>query len=97
MSHVAPTQVVFPWKATARTVVQSVAGVLLGAVSIIGTVNIFAPQVLVAVVDVLPAEWAVWATGAVAFIGVLSGAVARVMAIPGVNEWLKKVALGASV
>jgi hypothetical protein len=91
-----PTQVTYPWAATARTVLQSVAGVILGASAFVAGLAILAPQFLVAVADILPPEWLAWATGAVATIGALAGAFARIMAIPGVNAWLTKVKLSAS-
>jgi len=90
------TQVAHPTNAAVRTALQSVAGVVLTAASVIATLAILAPQFLVAVQDILPPEWAAYAAGAVAFIGTLSGVVARLMAIPGVNEWLTQIKLGAT-
>lgn len=91
-----PTQVAYPWTAAARTVVQTVAGVVLGLAAGIATLAVLAPQFLAAVADILPPEWLAWAVSAVATIGAIAGAVAKIMAIPGVNEWLTKVKLSAT-
>lgn len=91
-----PTQVAYPWTATARTIAQTVAGVIIGASTFIAGFAILAPQFLAAVADILPREWLLWASGAVATVGALAGAVARIMAIPGVNEWLTKIKLSAA-
>ena len=91
----APAQIARPWQATIRTVLQTVAGVILGAATVIATIAILAPQFLEAVAAILPPEALAWATGAVATIGALAGAFARIMAIPGVNEWLTKIKLAA--
>jgi cbb3-type cytochrome oxidase subunit 1 len=91
-----PTQVAEPWKATLRTALQTVAGVLLGLVSFVAGAAVLAPQFLDAIQAILPPEWAGYAAGAVAFIGTLAGVFARIMAIPGVNDYLTKLKLGAS-
>lgn len=93
---ITPTQIAFPWSATLRTILQTVSGLILGAWAIITVAAVLAPQLLAAIGDLLPPEWAAWAVGAVAFIGALAGAFARVMAIPGVNDWLTKIKLGAT-
>jgi protein-S-isoprenylcysteine O-methyltransferase Ste14 len=90
-----PTQVARPWTATARTALQAVAGAILGAAALVAAVAVLAPQFLEAVAAILPPEWLAWATAAVATIGAVAGAVARIMAIPGVNEWLTKIKLAA--
>ena len=97
MTHVAPTptQVARPWTATFRTILQTVAGSILGSVVVVAAIATVAPQILDAVAAVLPPAWLAWATGAVGVIGALAGAFARVMAIPGVNEWLTKLKLAA--
>jgi protein-S-isoprenylcysteine O-methyltransferase Ste14 len=92
----APTQVTHPGAATARTILQAVAGAILTAATVVATLAVFAPQFLTAIADILPPEWLAWATGAVAAIGAFAGALARVMAIPGVNAWLTTVKLGAA-
>lgn len=91
-----PTQVAYPWTATARTIAQTVAGVIIAASTFIAGFAVLAPQFLAAVADILPPEWFAWASGAVVTIGALAGAVARIMAIPGVNTWLTKIKLSAT-
>lgn len=93
---ITPTQVAYPWTATARTVAQTVAGVILGGSAVVATIAVLAPQFLAAVAVILPPEWLAWATGAVATIGALAGAFARIMAIPGVNAWLTRIKLSAA-
>ena len=97
MTHAATTanQVTRPWQATLRTVLQTVAGIILGTAAFVAALAVMAPQFLDAVAAILPAEWLAWATGAVAAIGAFAGALARVMAIPGVNDWLTKLKLSA--
>jgi ADP-ribosylglycohydrolase len=89
------TQVTRPWTAAFRTILQTVAGAILGSVVVVAAIATVAPQILDAVAAVLPPAWLAWATGAVATIGALAGAFARVMAIPGVNAWLTKLKLAA--
>lgn len=99
MTHVAtvpPTQVAYPWRATLRTILQTVAGVVLGLASAIAAVAVLAPQFLAALAEILPPEWYAYAVTAVAFIGLLAGTVTKIMAIPGVNVWLTKWKLGAA-
>lgn len=96
MTIITPTQVAYPWAATLRTILQTVAGLILGAAAFVTVLATLAPQFLAAIADLLPPEWYAWAVGAVAFIGALSGALARIMAIPGVNEWLTRIKLGAT-
>jgi len=98
MSHVAtptPTQIAYPWKATLRTVLQTLAGIVLGLASFISAAAIFAPQLLDAITEILPPEWVPYAAAAVAFVVLLSATVTRIMVIPGVNEFLTKLKLGA--
>ncbi|TFC59395.1 MULTISPECIES: hypothetical protein [unclassified Cryobacterium] len=96
MTNTTPTQLAYPWTATARTIAQTVAGVILGGSAVIATIAVLAPQFLAAVADILPPTWLAWATGAVATIGALAGAFARIMAVPGVNDWLTKIKLSAT-
>lgn len=86
----APSQVKHPWNATLRTALQ----VILGITSFILLLAVVAPQILEAVADVLPENVYAWGVGAVASITALAGAITRIMAIPQINEWLKKIGLG---
>jgi sugar phosphate permease len=88
------TQIAYPWVATSRTILQNLAGTILAFGSFTAGLAVFAPQILTAIVAVLPANWAAYATGAVTVISTLAGAIARVMAISGVNEYLTKLRLG---
>lgn len=87
-----PTQVANPGRATLRTIVQ------VGVPAFVGLVLIL-PLILQAVVEelgaVLPPSVTAWLVGAAAAVTALAGAVARVMAIPGVNAWLSKLGLDA--
>lgn len=75
-----------------RTVVQVIvtgAGILAAAV-------VIAPQILDALADVLPGPVVAWAAGVIAAAAALSAALSRVMAIPAVDAWLKKLGLGSA-
>ena len=88
-----PTQVGQPGVTTARTVVQTIIGVLL-------SLGVVVP----AVVGIVGDQWAPWlGPQALAVLGVaaavaaaISGTLARIMAIPQVNTWLTHVGLSAS-
>lgn len=98
MAHVAPdpqtTQQAEPGRATWRTVVQAILATIV-------TLGVVVPLV-VAIIgeelgDVLPEGWYAWLLGAAGVIGAISGAVARIMAIPQVDEWLNRhLSLGSS-
>lgn len=79
-----------PWVATVRTVLQNVLGVLLSLVAAFLAFAALAPDILAAVVTVLPDNVAMWLTAFVAVTGAIAGAISRVMAIPAVNSWLSK-------
>jgi hypothetical protein len=89
---VVPTQVARPWRATWRTVVQ----VAIPAFAILVGVL---PEVLQTIVDGmgahLTADVRLALLGAAAFITALAGTLARIAAIPKVNEALKVVSLSA--
>lgn len=97
MAHVAPdsqsTQQAEPGRASWRTVVQSALGTIV-------TLGVVVPLV-VAIIgeelgDVLPEGWYAWLLGASAVVGAVAGAVARIMAIPQVDEWLSRLHLSSS-
>ena len=89
---VVPSQVANPWRAAWRTFVQ----VLLPAVVLILTVG---PEVLRIVAEqlggVVPDGWISWLLGAAGVLAAVAGAVARIMALPGVNRWLSRLKLDA--
>ena len=88
-----PTQVGQPGRTTARTVVQTILGVLL-------SLGVVVP----AVVGIVGDQWAPWlGPQALTILGVaaavaaaISGTLARIMAIPAVNAWLGAVGLGVT-
>lgn len=82
----------FPLQRAIRTAVQ----VVIAAAAILATTVVVAPQVLTAIQDVLPGPFVAWLTGAIAVLAAISAAVARVMAIPAVDEWLRKFGAGSA-
>lgn len=82
----------FPLQRAIRTAVQ----VALAAAAILATTVVLAPQILTAIQDVLPGPFVAWLTGAIAAFAAVSAAIARVMAIPAVDEWLRKFGAGSS-
>lgn len=92
--HVAtiPSQVAHPWRAAFRTVLQA-AIVLFTFVLAAGPpiLNILAHHMD----GHLPPEVLVWMLGAAAFLSALAGAVARIMALPHVNQALGRIRLDA--
>ncbi len=81
----------FKAKRVARTVLQ----VVVTFVGLWGTIAVVAPQVLTELAKILPGSWVVWLAGALAFVGVVAGVLARIMAIPAVNAFLVKIGLGS--
>lgn len=86
----------FPNKRAIRTAIQVVIGVFLTIVSALAVFVLVAPQVLDAIKDVLPPSWYAWLVGFIAVAGALSAALARVMAIPAVDEFLKRFGAGST-
>lgn len=87
--HVATTtQQQHPWRAVARTVLA----VLIG-------VGLVVPLVVTIVLEqfdvYLPPAAKAWLLGASAFTVALSGAVTRIIAIPRVDAWLKRIGLAS--
>lgn len=90
-----PTQVARPWRATIRTIAQAVIGGIFTLIAAVQSLQAFAPQLLEQLGKFLPEGWIIWLSGAIAFAGVVAGAVARIMAIPQVNALLTRFHLGA--
>lgn len=82
------SQVAKPWKAVARTVVATAVPTLLALAYIL---QAFADVYK----DAIPASVILWATSAAAFLILSAGFVTRIMAIPGVNEFLARFNLDA--
>ncbi|WP_136043219.1 MULTISPECIES: hypothetical protein [unclassified Microbacterium] len=82
----------FPLQRAIRTAVQ----VVVAAAAVLAATVVVAPQILTAIQDVLPGPVVAWVTGAIAVLAGLSAAVARVMAIPAVDEWLRRFGAGSA-
>ncbi|MGO1267097.1 MAG: hypothetical protein ACTMIY_10735 [Microbacterium gubbeenense] len=82
----------FKTKRVLRTAVQ----VIVGVAGALGVFVLVAPQVLDAVADVLPASWVAAAAAFIAGAAAISAALSRVMAIPAVDAWLKRIGLGSA-
>lgn len=82
----------FPIQRVIRTAVQ----VVVAAAAILATTVVVAPQILTAIQDVLPGSVVLWVTGVIAALAAISGALSRVMAIPAVDEWLRKIGAGSA-
>jgi hypothetical protein len=83
-----PTQVASPGQATRRTVAAVILGLAV-VLPIVNTILLIVQEELVKASDLTIPAW-VWATLniAIALVAALSGIVTRVLAIPGVNEWV---------
>lgn len=81
----------YPNQRVIRTSVQ----VVLSVVSGIGVFILVAPQVLEAVREFLPESWYLWLVGFIAFVGAVSAALAKIMTIPQVDDFLKKFGAGS--
>jgi len=82
----------FPLQRGIRTAVQ----VVVASAAILATVVVVAPQILTAIQAVLPGPAVAWITAAIATLAAVSAAISRVMAIPAVDEWLKKFGAGSA-
>lgn len=82
------TQEAHPWKATLRTFVQAFIPTVLALVLAL-------PEILDALLDApLPAEVRTWLLGISGGAAGVAAALARLMAIPAVNDWLITLGLG---
>jgi hypothetical protein len=82
----------FPSQRAIRTAVQ----VVLAAIATLSIFVALAPKILDAIADVLPDDAVVWIAGAIATLAAISAALSRVMAIPIIDEWLKKFGAGSA-
>lgn len=79
--HALTPQIWFPNQRVIRTVIQGVIGALPTVVAIVGILN-----------DTWPATW----LAATLALGVaIQGALAKIMALPGVNDWLTGLGAGS--
>lgn len=88
--HVATTtQQKYPWRAVARTVL-----------AVLIAVGIVVPAVVTIILDsfdvYLPDAAKAWLVAAGGFTVILSGAVTKIIAIPAVDAWLKRIGLSSS-
>lgn len=80
----------------AQRVIRSVVQFLVVAVPILNLLLVAAVNYLQEQTDVVvPAVVFVWLNAAIAFSAFLIGLVVRLMAVPGVNDWLVKIGLGS--
>lgn len=91
-----PPPVPFPAQRIIRTVIQTTAAVILSSVACITTASIIAPQLLEAIRELLPDDVYAWAAAAVATTAAIAAALARIMAIPGVNGFLTRLSAGSA-
>jgi len=89
---VVPTQVARPWRATWRTVVQ--VGIPAFAI-LLGILPEVLDEIVAGMGDHLPAGLRAGLAGAAVVITALAGTLARIAAIPKVNEALRLVRLSA--
>lgn len=82
----------FPLQRAIRTAVQ----VIVGGAAVLAAVVVVAPQIIDAIADVVPGPVIAWATAAIATLAAISAAIARVMAIPAIDEWLRKIGAGSA-
>lgn len=86
----APTQTTYPWKAALRTFVQAF-------ISFAGIAAIAAPELQMFIDQFWPGSPVIaWIGVGAAFIGAIAALISRLMAIPGVNEFLTQIGLGAT-
>lgn len=83
-----PTQIASPVQATKRTIAAVIVGLAV-VLPIVNTILLIVQDELMKVADLSVPGW-VWATLniAIALVAALAGIVTRVLAIPGVNEWV---------
>lgn len=84
-----PTQVRRPWLATARTIIAN-------AVAVVLVIVVIVPPILEAILaeESLPEGLRVILLGIGAGVAAVAGIVTRIMAIPQVNEWLRRIGVG---
>lgn len=92
MATLVASQVANPWQATKRTMAAVFAVLVPGLYILAEMLTVFADGFA----DVLPGSLIAWVISAAAFLTVAAGVATRIMAIPGVNEWLAKLKLSAT-
>lgn len=82
----------FKSKRALRTAVQALVGIAAALAAFV----LIAPQVLDAVADVLPDSWVAAVGAFIAGAAAISAVLSRLMAIPAVDAWLKRLGLGSA-
>jgi len=91
--HVATTtQQQHPWRAALRTAVQVFVALPTALLVLAGILTIVAQD---AFAKYLPDGWVAWLIAAAAFCAALAALLARLMAVPAVDAWLKRVGLAS--
>jgi cyanate permease len=78
-----------------RTAVQTALAFLVGLGGSVALLQVTAPQVIDAIKDVLPPAAVGWVASAFVVVIGIASALAKIMAIPVVNEWLTRIGLGS--
>ncbi|MFJ2518639.1 hypothetical protein ACIOWF_06675 [Cellulosimicrobium cellulans] len=87
------TQQAHPVRASWRTAAQAVVSVVL----VLGLVAPLVAAILSDELDgYLPDRWLAWVVGAAAVLAAVSAALARIMAIPAVDAWLRHLGLSST-
>lgn len=86
----------FPWQRAIRTGLAVLAGAILTTATILGVVTAVAPQFLDAIKDLLRPEDYLLLVSWLAGVAAVSAALSRVMAIPQVDEFLKRFGAGSA-
>lgn len=81
-----PTQVQHPGKAVARTLLAAV----LGFLPLVNGVLLAVQDWLTANTDIIPVQLYGWVNGILVAALALAALVTRVLAVPGVNDWLRQ-------
>lgn len=79
-----------------RTSIQVIVSIILAVAAFLAVFNVVAPQILEEVRELLPAEFYLWLVGFIAVTTTIAGVLARVMAIPAVDAFLKKFGAGSA-
>lgn len=87
-----PTQVAHPWVTTARTVVQTAFPAVIGLVVVL---PLILEEIVAGMGEQLPEQLRLWLLAAAAFVTALAGTLARIFAIPAVNNALRSLGLEA--
>lgn len=91
--HEVSTQQRYPWRAALRTAVQVLVALPAGLLVLATVLDIVAQD---AVASYLPGPWVAWLVAASGVCAAVAGALSRVMAVPAVDAWLRRVGLAST-